>query len=199
MKHAKKIQLTVEFPYLGNVSHIVAKHGMAEGAKKHAVIRRYLPRKQIELVRNALPEIARDHLMGVNYSEISLLGPHIHLDDGCTINFYQRVNGETTSFWDGEIERDDRWSTDNGDGYIVVNPEKMEVVESFTAQDGDVWILDTKRPHSVTIEDDARSGKWKYLPENDNVRIVVQAFINMPYEKLVNCFDETVACRVEQN
>ena len=199
MKHAKKIQLAVEFPYLGNVNHIVAKHGMADGAKKHAVIRRYLPRKQIELVRNALPEIARCNLMGVNYSEISLLGPHIHLDDGCTINFYQRVNGETTSFWDGKIERDDRWSTDNGDGYIVVNPEKMKVVETFIAQDGDVWILDTKRPHSVTIEDDARTGKWKYLPENDNVRIVVQAFINMPYGELVKCFDEVVACQVEQN
>lgn len=188
MKHAKKIKLDVKFLYLNNVSHIIGKHGMREGAETHAVVRRYLPRKQIELIRDALPKDAKPYLMGVNYSEISLLGPHIHLDDGCTVNFYQRVNGETTSFWDGEIEQDDRWSTDNGNGYIVVNPEKIKVVESFTAQDGDVWILNTKRPHSVSIKDDTRSGRWKYVPENNNVRTVVQAYINMPYEQLSNLF-----------
>jgi hypothetical protein len=193
MKHAKKIQLAAVFPYLNNVSRIIGRHGMREGAEKHAVVRRYLPRKQIELVRNALPKNTRQHLMGVFYSEISLLGPHIHLDDGCTVNFYRRVNGETTSFWDGEIERDDRWSTDNGAGYIVVNPEKIKIVESFTAKDGDVWILDTKRPHSVSIKDDTRSGRWKYVPKTEDVRIVVQAYMDMPYQEFVKCFDETVA------
>lgn len=193
MKHAKKIQLVAEFSHLGNVSRIIGKHGLREGAEKYAVVRRYLPRKQVELVRDVFPESARNHLMGVTYSEISLLGPHIHLDDGCTVNFYLRVNGETTSFWDGEIEQDDRWSTDNGDKYIVVNPEKIKIIESFTAQDGDVWILDTKRPHSVSIKDDTRIGRWKYVPENEDIRIVVQAYMDMPYEELARCFDEAIA------
>jgi len=190
MKYAKKIKLSAEFPYLNKSSVVIGRHGIWEGTDKHHVVRKYLPRKQIELVRDVLPESVKPHLMGVNYSEILLLGPHIHIEEGCVINFYQRVNGEMTSFWDGDIERDDRWSTDNGKGYINVNPDKIKMVESFTAKDGDVWVLNTRHPHSVSIDGDTRSGGYQYVPENDNVRIVVQAYIDLPYEDAVRCFEE---------
>lgn len=190
MKHAKKIKLSAEFPYLNKSSVVIGRHGIWEGTDKHHVVRKYLPRKQIELVRDVLPESVKPHLMGVNYSEILLLGPHLHIEEGCVINFYQRVNGEMTSFWDGDIERDDRWSTDNGKGYIHVNPDKIKMVESFTAKNGDVWVLNTRQPHSVSIDGDTRSGGYQYVPENDNVRIVVQAYIDLPYEDAVQCFEE---------
>jgi hypothetical protein len=193
MKYAKKIQLSAEFPYLNKSSVVLGKHGTWGGFDKHHVVRKYLPRKQIELVRDVLPEQLKPHLMGVNYSEILLLTPHIHIEEGCVINFYQQVNGEITSFWEGETEQDDRWSTDNGKGYVNVNPDKIKMVESFTAQNGDVWVLSTRQPHSVSIEGDTRSNGWQYVPENDNVRLIVQAYMDLPYEEVAECFDELAA------
>jgi hypothetical protein len=193
MKYAKRIRLPVEFPYLNKASFVLGKHGTWSGYDKHHVVRRYLPRKQIELVREALPEHLKPHLIGISFSEILLLTPHIHIEEGCVINFYQRVNGEITAFWEGEIEQDDRWSTDNGKGYINVNPDKIEMVESFRAQDGDVWILSTRQPHSVSIEGDTRSDGWQYVPENDNVRFIVQAFMDLPYQEVADYFDEVLS------
>ena len=192
MKYASKIQLFAELPYLNKSSVVLGRHGIREGTDKHRVIRRYLPRKQVELVRDVLPQTLKPHLMGVNYSEILLLGPHIHTEENCVINFYQQVNGEITSFWEGDIEQDDRWSTDNGKGYTNVNPDKINVVESFKAQDGDVWVLDTRQPHSVSIEGDTRLNGYQYVPENDNVRLVVQAYMDLPYSDVVEALQHEV-------
>lgn len=185
MKYASKLNLPVELPYLGRSFPILGKHGIWPGAAKYHVVRRYLPRKQIELVRDALPEILKPYLKGVNCAEITLLGPHIHMDESCVINFYHRVGGEITAFWEGDVEKDDRWSTDNGNGYAYVNPDKIKLVESFKAKEGDVWVLDTRQPHSVSIEGDTRSNGHQYVPENDNVRIVMQAYMNLPYSNVV--------------
>lgn len=185
MNHAKQIQLCVEFPRLNKPSVILGEHGMRAGDSKHRIVRRYVPRKHVEQIRDLLPEKIKSHLLGVNYSEILLLGPHVHTEDGCVINFYQKVNGEITSFWDGEIERDDRWSTDNGKGYLNVNPDKIKVVEFFKAQDGDVWVLDTRQPHSVSIDGDARSNGWQYITDDSDARLVIQAFIDLPYADVV--------------
>lgn len=190
MKHAKKIDFTADLSLIGKASVVLGRHGIWDGYDKHAVVRKYLPRKQVELVRKALPEQLKPHLLGVNFSEIRLLAPHIHLEEQCVINFYQATAGEITSFWEGEIERDDRWSTDNGHGYCNVNPEKISKVESFTAQPGDVWLLNTRQPHSVTLEGDDRSDGWQYVPQNDGVRLIVQAYMDMPFEQVAACFEE---------
>jgi hypothetical protein len=192
MKYASNIQLSANLSYLNKSSVVVGKHGVWSGAKKHHVIRRYLPRKQVELVRDVLPQSLKPHLMGVNYSEILLLGPHIHTEEKCVINFYQQVNGEITSFWEGDVEQDDRWSNDNGKGYAYVNPDKIKAVEFFKAQNGDVWVLDTRQPHSVSIEGDARSDGYQYVPENDNVRFVVQAYMDLPYSDVVEALQHEV-------
>lgn len=193
MKYAKKVQLAAEMLYLNKTSVILGKHGVEEGSDRHHVVRRYVPRKQMELIRNVLPEILKPHLMGVNYSEIMLLGPHIHNEDECVINFYQHVNGEITSFWEGDIEQDDRWSTDNGKGYTIVNPDKIKIVESFKAQDGDVWVLDTRQPHSVGIEGDDRPHGQQHTPEDNKVRLIVQAYMNLPYNDVVEALQHEVA------
>lgn len=181
MKYAKKIQLGIEFPRIKKSSTILGKHGMRNGDSKHRIVRRYVHRKSVELLRDLLPEKIKPHLVIVSYSEIHFLGPHIHTDDGCVINFYQKVGGEITSFWDGNIERDDSWSTDNGDGYILVNPHKVDLVEHFKAQDGDVYLLDTKQPHSVSMDNDDKLSDWQYLTGDRDARLVVQAYISLPF------------------
>jgi hypothetical protein len=191
MKYAKKIQLFVEFQKPNRSSFVLGRHG-EDNIGKHHVVRRYLQRKQVDVVKEVLPENVRPYVIGVNFSEISLLGPHTHTEEKCVINFYQHVNGEVTSFWEGEIERDDRWTSDNGKGYINVNPDKIKIVESFKAESGDVWILNATQPHSVTIDGDVRTNGYQYAPENDNVRLVVQAFIDLPYSDVVEALENKV-------
>jgi hypothetical protein len=198
MKYAKKISLAPDLSLTRRASvvlgmHALGRHGTWDGYDKHAVVRRYLPKRQIEAVRQALPEKVRPFLIGLNLSEIRVLAPHIHLEEQCVINFYQQTFGEKTAFWEGEIERDDRWTTDNGNGYMNVNPEKIRAVESFIAQPGDVWILNTRQPHSVSIEGDTRSNNTQYVPENDNVRLIVQAYIDLPFDQTAECFDALTA------
>jgi hypothetical protein len=192
MKYAKKVQLSVEFPRLKKSLPVIDTHGEDNIGTPH-VVRRYMPRNQMELIRDVLPESLKPHLMGVNYTEILLLGPHIHIEEQCVINFYQQVNGEITSFWEGEIEQDDRWTADNGKGYTTVNPDKIKIVESFKAQQNDVWVLSTRQPHSVGIEGDARPHGQQYSPENNNPRWIVQAYMDLPYNDVVEALQHEVA------
>jgi len=192
MKHAKKICIDADLSLINKASVVLGRHGTWDGYDKHHVVRKYLPRKQVELVRDALPEALKPFLMGVNFSEIRLLAPHIHLEEQCVLNFYKVTHGEITSFWEGEIERDDRGTNDNGNGYVNVNPKKLTKVESFKASAGDVWLLNTRQPHSVSIDGDTRLKNWKYAPKDDNVRLIVQAYLDFPYVKAAACFEQAV-------
>ena len=62
---------------------------------------------------------------------------------------------------------------DNGNGYYLVNPHLLEKTEEFVAKDGDVWLLNTRQPHSVQ----------ETTVISEKPRTVIQAFFDIPYEK----------------
>jgi hypothetical protein len=189
MKYAKQIQLDVDLRYLSRATVVLGRHGKGLNDFPEGVIRRYLPRKQMEMVRDALPPALRKHVMGVNYTEVRLLSAHIHTTEKSVINFYQTTNGEITKFFEGPIEADDRWSTDNGNGYLNVMMDPLTEVESIVAQDGDVWILDARQPHSVEIMGDTREGMHRFEPNGDLSRMIVQVYINLPFKLVAAQFD----------
>jgi len=129
-----------------------------------------------------LPEALRPHLLTVNYSEIHLLKAHVHIPDSAVINFYQHTNGEVTTFWDGNIEPDDAFTLDNGNNYFTLRHENLTPAESFVAADGDIWLLNTKKPHSVSTpyETRPRARHFVMQPESQ-LRYVVQAFFDIPF------------------
>lgn len=102
-----------------------------------------------------------------------------------TITLGLEVDGQVTSFYEGEIKKDDRWSTDNGHGYYNVNPETVYPVESFIAKEHDIYLLKSTQTHSVTLKDDSRIGVNRYDPINSNVRYMITARLNLPYEEVV--------------
>lgn len=189
MKYAKHINLTVDFPHLNKSTIVLGRHGKGLTDFPEGVIRKYIPNKQVDLIKSSLPEALQSSVIGVNYSDIRLLAPHIHMVEQAVINFYQHTNGEMTTFYEGEIERDDRWSTDNGNGYLNVVMEKIHPVESFIAKDNDVWILDTRQPHSVTIIDDERTDMHQFEPKGDNHRKIVQVYLDLPFAEVIKFFD----------
>lgn len=185
MKYSEKLNLPCDWSSFLKDGPVLGRHGSGIHYPIERVVRRYLPRKQMKMIVDLLPESLRSKVIGVNCSEIRILGPHVHLREQAAINFYQETGGEVTSFWEGEVVPDDRWSLDNGNGYNHVNHELLTPVESFIATIGDVRVLDSRQPHSVTYLDDDRVDGYQFLPKNDDARIVIQAYFDTPYAEVV--------------
>jgi len=171
--------------------HVLGKYGAAVGDYKgERVVIRYIPKKYANQLKSLIPDKAKKHLIGINLTEIRLLGPHVHLQDQCVMNFYLHTNEEVTSFWEGEIERDDNWTSDNGNGYMNVNTKKLTFAESFIAQPGECWLLNTCQPHSVSLLNDDRTGWFLYEPKDtDEARWLIQGYFNAPFEYIAECFE----------
>lgn len=185
MKYSAQLQIRNGLSFFTKEGPVLGRHGRGNEYPIERVVRRYLPRKQAQSVAEVLPECLRSKIIGVNYSEIRVLAPHVHNHEQCVINFYQETSAEVTSFWEGEAIPDDRWSLDNGNGYYHVNHELLTVTESFVAKVGDVRILDSRQPHSVTYLNDDRTDGYQFLPKNDDARIVIQAYFDTPYSEVL--------------
>jgi hypothetical protein len=198
MKNAAKLDLVVPMPFLGKAKvvigqHVLKKHGYGlRGFDKPRAVRRYLPRKQTELVRECLPESIRHGLVIVNLTEIRLLAPHIHTDEKAVINFYLEANGEKTTFWDGEVVSDDSDVSDNGNGYINLRRDVLTEAESFIAKPFDVWAMDTCKPHSVSYVEDARNKDLHFEPLNDEKRLLMQAFFSIPFNEVRDALHDKI-------
>ena len=198
MKHAAKLALDVPMPFLEkeNVldgARIIKKHGYSlNKADKPRAIRRYLPRNQTELVRDKLPEDIKHGLLLVNLSEMRLLAPHIHLEEMSIINFYIEAGGEKTSFWDGEIISSEDNLVDNGNGYLDLRRDVLTECEHFIAKPGDVWVIDSAFPHSVSYVADKRDPEFRYEPIDDQPRIIMQAYFNIPFTVIKDSLKDMV-------
>ena len=180
MKHAKQLSLTFddgiaalnEFKKL----RVLGLYGKKKGENRYSITRKYVPKKAAEIFKGFIPNELMPHLIGITEAEILPLAPHIHTDEQCVINFYRNTSGEVTSIYEGNIEIYDGDLEDKGNGYYLVNPKFLLKTEEFTAKDGDVWLLNTKQPHSV-------ESSTKILKAN---RVVVQAFFSLPYEQVTS-------------
>ncbi len=181
MKYAKKLKLGIDWSAFNRAGKVIGRHGFTSDFPKERLVRKFMPAKQAELFKQALPASVRDALMNVNYSEIRLLRAHVHMDDEAVINIYLQTNGEKTTFWEGEIAVDDGITFDNGNDYFNINHDKITPVEHFVAQPGDVWLLNVKQPHSVSMQYDERPQEQHFTPVDGVIRYAVQAYFNKPY------------------
>lgn len=191
MKYAKKISLPIEIPLTPKNNVVLGEHGKTTVYPKARVIRKYFPKKHVEMVRAKLPQLLQPHLISVNFAEIRLLAPHIHTKEECVINYYAATNGEVTKFYEGEIIPDDSYVLDNGNDFYNIDITKVHEVEKFIAQDGDAWILDTKQPHSVSYQDE-RLGLRQYDPRDDSYRSIIQLYMSVPFKFVASQFESNL-------
>jgi hypothetical protein len=177
MKYARKINIDFDI----NVEDILARtriiiqHGQSESATK--LIRRFVPKKFREKIYSKLPTKITACIQGIHLTESRPLEPHIHTTDHAVLNIYYRTHNEITAFWAGDIEHKDITAVD--DFYSLVDIDKLMQVESFIAKSGDVWLLNTRQPHSVSMSD------------VDKNRMLLQIFFNRPFDEVVNYFYDT--------
>jgi hypothetical protein len=87
------------------------------------------------------------------YLSLMLVNDHVppHTDSGInsTINFYIKTENCQTQFYKFKSTDPAKVQVDNQtDGYIF-DIDDLEATESFTAQAGEVWVLDVTQPHGV--------------------------------------------------
>lgn len=92
-------------------------------------------------------------------AEDPVLPAHVDINKTCGINVYLDAQGEVTKFYS--------WSRDS---------RQSEYVESFCAEAGEVWLMDTSVPHSVDM-----------VP-NKSRRMLTFSFTKAKYEEVRSCF-----------
>jgi len=197
MNFFKKLDLQV--PYEHNPrrtrligKHWVGKHGKIEGVDDYAVVRRYIPRDVVAEFKARLPDSIVPFISGVTMTEITLLAPHVHTREMCVINFYQKTYGEVTKFYTGEAVPDDSWAQDSGHGYYLCRTDLLAEHSNFVAEEGSVYLLNTRAPHALEELNDTREGIERYKPLKSEKRMVVQAFFDLPFDEVASHFSEPV-------
>tara|TARA_R110001606_G_scaffold396645_1_gene571188 strand:+ start:1718 stop:2308 length:591 start_codon:yes stop_codon:yes gene_type:complete len=143
--YAKK--LNVAYPeLLDEKRDPIESYGKLRISKSPSIVRWRL--NEVDQFIDIFPKL-KPYLYKSALTQISLLTPHIHTNEKTIINFYDKTGDEVTSFWDGEYIIDDRLTMDNGNTYYNVDAKNLDVKFRFTAQEKDVWILNTAKAHSV--------------------------------------------------
>jgi len=131
----------------------------ADDAARHKILNQ-LPKSIFEF---ETPDIGIVELLAKESNEDNLpvLAPP-HVDPGriTCINIYENINGEETNFYQYE------------------KGGKIKKVSSFTAQNGDVYLLDVTKPHSVEMI----PGKAR--------KFFTVTFRKTPFDKLLELLDK---------
>ena len=108
-----------------------------------------------ELLNIEIPHVWYLEVTGSD--DTSMIPPHIDSFRICTINYYINTNGETTHYYDYKAS-------------------KMYEIGQFCAKINECWILNTTKPHSVTLK------------SNKTRSVLGASFLHTPYEKVVSFF-----------
>jgi hypothetical protein len=150
----------------------IEKHVKLKNRKEYGVVRDYVSSVNTNKILELLPENIKRYCSGVTKTSILSLPPHIHTRERCVINFYHKTNGEKTIFYDGEYEIVTDSAEDSGKGYYMVNEDKLKEVISYTASSGEVYLLNTRKAHSVIDTNSL-----------DETRTIIQVFLDIPFSE----------------
>jgi hypothetical protein len=117
-------------------------------------ILRHLPDS---LLAVEVPEVWVLNIKPTESEDLTMLAPHVDKVRKCCVNIYVDPHGERTAYYD-------------------YRAGKLEEIESFVAQDGECWALDSDRPHSVQLS-----------PPHVRKAISI-SFIKTPYDEVVKHF-----------
>jgi hypothetical protein len=167
-----KLNLIIPEIDLDRKTKTLANHVKNEDT--YHVVMNYVSSKDKEKFLNLIPEKLRKNYLNVMKSSIRELPPHTHGVGGCVINFYCKTNGERTVCYEGDyVEPVDDPSTFKEDsGYYIIDESRIKKVCSYTAYNGDVYLLNTRKAHAVIDTNNL-----------DDSRIIIQIYLNVEYSE----------------
>ena len=167
---AVKLNIVTPDLDLSRKTKSIESHVKLKSNTSYRVVRDYLSQQSMKQVLNILPERIQEACIGVTKSSINSLPPHVHNIERCVINLYYKVSGEETVFYDGNYDVVTSDVEDSGKGYYLVDSTKIDRVLSYTASCGEVYILNTRKAHSVID-----------TCQVDDSRLIVQVFLDMDF------------------
>lgn len=199
-KHSKK--LNIVFPKLKSKERKKINHyGVGKITNLPMFVRKELD--EFDEYVDCLSSV-KDFIIRYSVTDLNLLTPHIHTADQSMVNFYIDADDEVTTFWHGELERDNRLTKDNGNTYYAVRCDRdIYPVDRFIAKPQEAWALDTLTAHSVlpNLESEKIIVDKKYkgnpLIRNKDLfehtkkmkRKVIQFSFDIPFAELIDRLD----------
>jgi hypothetical protein len=188
MKYAKKINFQMKPPEIKK-NLVLGEYGQLEDEENASVTRLYVPKKYVSEIKSRLPQQLLEKIVFINYAEIRVSGPHIHLSEQSVINYYIQTNGEITAFYEGEARVDHSVVVDSGNDYYPIAEDSVTEVEHFIAEPGDVWLMSTRQPHSIYCAGITATGREKYRHTEGKFRKVVQIYMDAQFDYVSSFFE----------
>lgn len=188
MKYAAKVNFKPELKYMHKANVVLTEHARRKEEDAPALVRYYIPKRQEEMIKAALPKSLQTANIAISRTTIDLthfendIKPHVHTMEKCVLNYYIKTNGEETSFYEGDLETDDKAVIDNYNLYRMIKTDGLTKVESFKASDNDAWLLTTIQPHQVAAS-----------IEQDYIRDMIQVyFLDLSFAEVSKEFEVLV-------
>ena len=102
-----------------------------------------------EHLLTTLPEQIRHKFTILEMKVVDNVPPHTDSRITCTINFYIITGNFETKFYFLKNHNVNTWQTPGQSNGVIYSKNDLIFTESFVAQDGDVYMLDVTKPHSV--------------------------------------------------
>lgn len=187
MKHATKLKLP-PIPIYSAYATVPQAHIGVRAGEATTVITYGLPKQQLEEIMKILPPLLQQHFHSVNILQVRKCFPHSHLNTGISaINYYIETNGETTAFHeDNEDELDIIKIEDPQNGYIAPPLDKIVEVESYVAEEGDMWLINLETAHSVTNIPNEPDLKKRYTSNDGVFRLMMHISFNLKYDVVLD-------------
>lgn len=99
-------------------------------------------------IRWAIDDIALCRIIGG-------AAPHKDHDCKCKINFYLRTGEARTVYFKDSEKPGISYHGDNRRHIYDIQKHRLRRTDEFTAQDGDIYLMDTSRIHAVFMEEEA--------------------------------------------
>jgi len=140
--------------------------------------------KQCDEVRRILPRLMAACMLNVTFIRVRQAYPHVHVGAGMTaINWYLKVNGDTTTFYEGEqVDIAKYRYLDIGNGYAMMDPTLLTPVKRYVAKQGDAWMIDLVAPHSVSADPDNPDIDARYASIPSDSRLMMHATFKMGFD-----------------
>lgn len=78
-----------------------------------------------------------------------MIPPHTDTEIVTTINFYLQTEGCRTIFYDLKTDNPNKFQIKNQTNGFIFDKKDLTEVDSFVAEDFDIWVLDVTKIHSV--------------------------------------------------
>lgn len=143
-----KIKIDITEPIFGNPLYAFGKNQSIEFFKVPIIIETYL----LNIIPDQYKECFKSSIMKINTKQVR---PHTDSDRIVGINFYIKSANASTMFFNKKEHTYEGEKVVGQTNGSVYNHSDLIFTDMFSSVDGDIWILDVTKVHSVFVVEES--------------------------------------------